>query len=252
MRALLLLLALLLALPAAALELLPTTLQLPAEGGRAELWLHNPGPGRWQGRVQVLAWDQQLDAERLHPSDQIRAALRSWTWHLAAPSASGCCPATPCRQPPNRPIGSSWRPRCRACRAIPCRCSAARRRRPGRPWYRAALRRTRRKPLCDSAIPVICTLACMICASSPRTADHRCCCPGWPATSWPGMIADGPCPPAPMATQVAASRPACRTAATLIWSHPPLRLQHVPATGYNRPDSCRLRAREPVHTGRHR
>lgn len=74
MRALLLLLALLLALPAAALDLLPTTLQLPAEGGRAELWLHNPGPGRWQGRVQVLAWDQQLDAERLHPSDQIRVS----------------------------------------------------------------------------------------------------------------------------------------------------------------------------------
>lgn len=74
MRALLILLALLLAQPAAALELLPTTLQLPAEGGRAELWLHNPGPGRWQGQVQVLAWDQQLDAERLHPSDQIRVS----------------------------------------------------------------------------------------------------------------------------------------------------------------------------------
>ncbi|HCT27596.1 MAG TPA: pilus assembly protein [Stenotrophomonas sp.] len=74
MRALLILLALLLAQPAAALELLPTTLQLPAEGGRAELWLHNPGPGRWQGQVQVLAWDQQLDAERLHPSDQVRVS----------------------------------------------------------------------------------------------------------------------------------------------------------------------------------
>jgi len=74
MRALLILLALLLALPAAALELLPTTLQLPAQGGSAELWLHNPGPGRWQGQVQVLAWDQQLDAARLHPSDQIRVS----------------------------------------------------------------------------------------------------------------------------------------------------------------------------------
>lgn len=74
MRALLILLALLLARPAATLELLPTTLQLPAEGGRAELWLHNPGPGRWQGQVRVLAWDQQLDAERLHPSDQIRVS----------------------------------------------------------------------------------------------------------------------------------------------------------------------------------
>lgn len=74
MRALPILLALLLAQPATALELLPTTLQLPAEGGRAELWLHNPGPGRWLGQVQVLAWDQQLDAERLHPSDQIRVS----------------------------------------------------------------------------------------------------------------------------------------------------------------------------------
>lgn len=74
MRTLLILLALLLAQPATALELLPTTLQLPAEGGRAELWLHNPGPGRWQGQVQVLAWDQQLDAERLHPSDQVRVS----------------------------------------------------------------------------------------------------------------------------------------------------------------------------------
>lgn len=73
MRALLILLALL-ARPAAALEVLPTTLQLPAEGGRAELWLRNPGPGRWQGHVQVLAWDQQLDAERLQPSDQIRVS----------------------------------------------------------------------------------------------------------------------------------------------------------------------------------
>ncbi|HIE0127100.1 TPA: fimbrial biogenesis chaperone [Stenotrophomonas maltophilia] len=74
MRALLTLLALLLALPASALELLPTTLQLPAQGGRAELWLHNPGPGRWQGQVQVLAWDQQLDAEQLQPSDRIRVS----------------------------------------------------------------------------------------------------------------------------------------------------------------------------------
>lgn len=72
MRALLILLGLLLAQPSAALELLPTTLQLPAEGGRAELWLRNPGPGRWQGQVQVLAWEQQLDAERLQPSDRIR------------------------------------------------------------------------------------------------------------------------------------------------------------------------------------
>ncbi|WP_294987749.1 molecular chaperone [uncultured Stenotrophomonas sp.] len=74
MRMLLTLLALLLALPAAALDLLPTTLQLPAEGGRSELWLYNPGPGRWQGQVRILAWEQQADAEILRPSDRIVAS----------------------------------------------------------------------------------------------------------------------------------------------------------------------------------
>ncbi|WP_439448821.1 fimbrial biogenesis chaperone [Stenotrophomonas sp. ATs4] len=74
MRLLLPLLALLLALPAAALELMPTTLQLPAEGGHAELWLHNPGPSRWQGQVRILAWEQQPNAEVLRPSDQILAS----------------------------------------------------------------------------------------------------------------------------------------------------------------------------------
>lgn len=74
MRALPTLLATLLAWPAAALDLLPTTLQLPAEGGQGELWLYNPGPGRWQGRVQILAWEQQTDAEVLRPTDQVLAS----------------------------------------------------------------------------------------------------------------------------------------------------------------------------------
>ncbi|HEL2978105.1 TPA: molecular chaperone [Stenotrophomonas maltophilia] len=74
MRALLTLLVLLLALPAAALDLLPTTLQLPAEGGRSELWVFNPGPGRWQGQVQMLVWEQQVDAELLRATDQILAS----------------------------------------------------------------------------------------------------------------------------------------------------------------------------------
>lgn len=74
MPAALILLALLLALPAAALDLSPTTLLLPAEGGRTELWLYNPGPGHWQGQVRVLAWEQQMDAERLRPTDQILAS----------------------------------------------------------------------------------------------------------------------------------------------------------------------------------
>ncbi|HEL3180090.1 TPA: molecular chaperone [Stenotrophomonas maltophilia] len=75
MRTRLTLLALLLASPAAAaLDLLPTTLQLPADGGHTALWLYNPGPGRWQGQVRILAWEQQADAERLRPSDQIVAS----------------------------------------------------------------------------------------------------------------------------------------------------------------------------------
>ncbi|MHC1652535.1 molecular chaperone [Stenotrophomonas maltophilia] len=74
MRAALILLAWLLAPPAAALDLSPTTLQLPAEGGRTELWLYNPGPGHWQGQVRVMAWEQQIDAERLRPTEQILAS----------------------------------------------------------------------------------------------------------------------------------------------------------------------------------
>ncbi len=74
MRTLLSVLALLLTLPAAALDLQPTTLQLPAEGGRSELWLRNPGPGHWQGEVRILAWEQQADAETLRPCDQILAS----------------------------------------------------------------------------------------------------------------------------------------------------------------------------------
>ncbi len=95
MRLLLPLLGLLLALPAAALELMPTTLQLPAEGGHAELWLHNPGPSRWQGQVHILAWEQHPDAEVLRPSDQILAsptqldlAPRGTPTHLAAATSA--------------------------------------------------------------------------------------------------------------------------------------------------------------------
>ncbi|KRG48898.1 fimbrial biogenesis chaperone [Stenotrophomonas beteli] len=74
MRTALILLASLLAMPAAALDLSPTTLQLPVEGGRTELWLYNPGPGHWRGQVRVLAWEQQVDAERLRPTRQILAS----------------------------------------------------------------------------------------------------------------------------------------------------------------------------------
>ncbi|MDV3513530.1 MULTISPECIES: molecular chaperone [unclassified Stenotrophomonas] len=76
MRRLLLLLAAVLPVPAQAqaLELVPTTLHLPAAQGRTELWLRNPGPGHWRGQLQVWAWDQQQDAEHLQRSGQVLAS----------------------------------------------------------------------------------------------------------------------------------------------------------------------------------
>ncbi|WP_049465372.1 fimbrial biogenesis chaperone [Stenotrophomonas indicatrix] len=76
MRQLLLLLAVVLPLAAQAqaLELVPTTLHLPAAQGRTELWLRNPGPGHWRGQLQVWAWDQQQDAEHLQRSGQVLAS----------------------------------------------------------------------------------------------------------------------------------------------------------------------------------
>ena len=251
MRALLILLALL-AQPAAALEVLPTTLQLPAEGGRAELWLRNPGPGRWQGHVQVLAWDQQLDAERLQPSDQIRVSptrldlapggtQRVWLLPRDPAAAMGeqayrivLTPALAGLPRYSLPLFRAPR---RQCCTPACRVGS-------RPWGRSLC--------CDSATAVRCTAACTTCASSRRTANRQCWWAGWPATSSPAMNDAGPCPPARTVTQVAASGHACRTAARSIWPHLTPQLQRAPAAGYNRPDSCRLRAREPVHTGRHR
>ncbi|MET3150458.1 UNVERIFIED_ORG: fimbrial chaperone protein [Stenotrophomonas geniculata] len=98
MRRLLLLLAAVLpiAAQAQALELVPTTLHLPAAQGRSELWLHNPGPGHWRGQVQIWAWDQQQDAEHLQRSGQVLASptlldlpagARQRVWLLPASSA---------------------------------------------------------------------------------------------------------------------------------------------------------------------
>lgn len=98
MRRLLLLLAAVLPLPAQALELelVPTTLHLPATQGRTELWLRNPGPGHWRGQLQVWAWDQQQDAEHLQRSGQVLASPalldlpaggRQRVWLLPASSA---------------------------------------------------------------------------------------------------------------------------------------------------------------------
>lgn len=98
MRRLLLLLAAVLPLPAQAqaLELVPTTLHLPAAQGRTELWLRNPGPGPWRGQLQVWAWDQQQDAEHLQRSGQVLASptlldlpagARQRVWLLPASSA---------------------------------------------------------------------------------------------------------------------------------------------------------------------
>lgn len=96
MRRLLLLLAAVLPTAAQALELVPTTLNLPAAQGRSELWLHNPGPGHWRGQVQIWAWDQQPGAEHLQRSAQVLASptlldlpagARQRVWLLPASSA---------------------------------------------------------------------------------------------------------------------------------------------------------------------
>ncbi len=91
------LLALLLALPAAALELVPTTLQLPAAGGRTELWLYNPGPGPWRGRLQIWAWDQQTGAERLQRSEQVLASPTLIDLPAGARQRVWLLPRTPAR-----------------------------------------------------------------------------------------------------------------------------------------------------------
>ncbi|MEV5118136.1 MULTISPECIES: fimbrial biogenesis chaperone [Stenotrophomonas] len=92
----LLLLAAVLPIAAQALELVPTTLNLPAAQGRAELWLRNPGPGHWRGQVQIWAWDQQPGAEHLQRSAQVLASptlldlpagARQRVWLLPASSA---------------------------------------------------------------------------------------------------------------------------------------------------------------------
>lgn len=96
MRRLLLLLAAVLPTAAQALELVPTTLNLPAAQGRSELWLHNPGLGHWRGQVQIWAWDQQPGAEHLQRSAQVLASptlldlpagARQRVWLLPASSA---------------------------------------------------------------------------------------------------------------------------------------------------------------------
>lgn len=96
MRRLLPLLMALLPMPLQALDLMPTTLRLPAAQGRSELWLHNPGPGHWRGQVQIWAWDQQPGAEHLQRSAQVLASptvldlpagARQRVWLLPASSA---------------------------------------------------------------------------------------------------------------------------------------------------------------------
>lgn len=88
---------LLLAQPAAALDVAPTTLTLSQGQARTELWLHNPGPRTWQGRVRVLAWEQTQQAEHLHESGDILvspstldlpAGMRQRIWLLPAPAAA--------------------------------------------------------------------------------------------------------------------------------------------------------------------
>jgi fimbrial chaperone protein len=96
LRGMLLLLALLLARPVAALEITPTTLTLSPGQARTELWLQNPGPVIWQGRIRIFTWDQTPGAEQLRESEDIVVSpatlelppgTRQRVWVLPAPAA---------------------------------------------------------------------------------------------------------------------------------------------------------------------
>lgn len=149
MRLLLPLLGLLLALPAAALELMPTTLQLPAEGGHAELWLHNPGPSRWQGQVHILAWEQHPDAEVLRPSDQILASPTQLDLAPGARQRIWLLPRQPAPSVGEQATGSCWLQMYLTCLVTRCRFSVAR----PHPWRSRdcmpASNRACRNPCCD-------------------------------------------------------------------------------------------------------
>lgn len=96
-----LLLAMLATPTASALDMTPTTVLLEKGQARAELWLHNPGPRTWQGRVRIFAWEQQPGAEQLQESSQILASptllelppgVRQRVWLLPAPAATSAQP----------------------------------------------------------------------------------------------------------------------------------------------------------------
>lgn len=69
------LLALLLCAPAGhALELRPTTLELPPGQVQTELWLVNDQPVAWAGRMHVYRWDQDGGVDRLQATDSLVAS----------------------------------------------------------------------------------------------------------------------------------------------------------------------------------
>lgn len=62
------LLALLLAAPAQALEVSPLRVELAPGEAHAELWLYNDSPLPWGGQARLYAWEQDPGQERLQPA----------------------------------------------------------------------------------------------------------------------------------------------------------------------------------------
>ncbi len=57
-----------------ALELQPTTLQMAQGQAQGELWLGNPGPEPWAGRIEILHWVQTEGRDALQPSADVVAS----------------------------------------------------------------------------------------------------------------------------------------------------------------------------------
>jgi fimbrial chaperone protein len=223
MRALLILLALLLALPAAALELLPTTLQLPPKAASAELWLTTParplaGPGAGPG-VGSAAGRRTTAPQRPDPGQPGAArpgpGSTQRVWLLP-----GDPPAAAAEQAYRVVLAPTL---------------------PGLPRYSLPLFRGQPRHGCRPAAWVDPGSQAVLRLSNTGTlhgrlhdlrfitAERTLLRPAWPAICWPAMSAAGPCPPAPMATPAAISRPACRTAAWSIWPLQTRQLQQAPS-----------------------
>lgn len=54
-----------------ALQLSASTVLLPADQADAEVWLDNPEPVPWSGQARLYRWEQEEDAERLQPAEDV-------------------------------------------------------------------------------------------------------------------------------------------------------------------------------------